>query len=358
MRRRRLPSALAAGLCLAFAACQSANELGGLAGTPPLDYAVLVTGGAFLSGAPAGQGTFADGPVAVGAESEPIPVSAVLDVLGEGRVFHRAAVDPDPSHRRALRAALQAGAGAPELPGFLQEVRDAGYDLMLVVEELHDGPIEAQGINSRWPVTFLTWILLGFGAVIPDHTFESRATLRVTLRDLQTGRVLHDPVLVGGPIELSLDERSDFWGLILSILVPPFWVGDDPASVRESVRTVVQRRLLVSLARDLKSESARQHLRERCAANLTLVDVAGEPQLLVATTGSLTTVRLRAPVPIAADVSAAFERALLGSLRRDGERFLYQAPVPAALRGTELQVLVGTIRGDVASATFAPGGRP
>jgi hypothetical protein len=51
---------------------------------------------------------------------------------------------------------------------------------------------------------------------------------------------------------------------------------------------------------------------------------------------------------------AAFERALLASRRWDGERFRYAAPLPVELQGVPVQVLVGTIRGAVASATFVP----
>ena len=45
--------------------------------------------------------------------------------------------------------------------------------------------------------------------------------------------------------------------------------------------------------------------------------------------------------------------ALLASRLRDGERWRYEAALPAGARGL-VQVLVGTLRGGVASATFAP----
>ena len=352
------------GLCLWLlvgVACQSpAGELSGLAEAPPLDYAVLVSGGAFLAGDTNRPGTFVGPPQPVAEPGrpglgEPIPIGAVLDVLEQGRVFRRLRLDDDPAHRRALRDALAGGPGDPELQMFLQLARDRGYDLLLVVEELHDGPIDAQGINGRWPVTFITWILLGFGAVIPDHTFESRATLRVSVRDLQSGKVLYDPSLSVGQIELSLTERSDFWGMLASILVPPFWVGDDPDTVRASVREVVQRRLLLSMARDLKSESGRQRLRERSAASLSLQELADGTELVVEAAESISQVRLRRAVALDPAVMAAFEVELLASMQRDRDRFRYRARLPAAALGENLQVLVGTIRGEVASATFLPG---
>ncbi len=347
--------------------CQSvADELRGLADTPPLDYAVLVTGGAFLTEAIGGAGTFAptpaqagedaDGPVAVNGTTagEAIAMTTIVDLLRRGGVFQRVEAEIDPGQRRRQRDQLRAGATAAECQAFLQAARDDGYDLLLVVEELADGPIEAQGINGRWPVTFVTWILLGLGMFIPDHTFESRATLRVTVRELQTGRVLHDPLLLGGPIDLSLVERGAFLGIVISILVPPFWVGDDEENVVAAVRDVVQRRLLVSLARDLKSESVRQRLRERGIASFDRVDLPVGPGVAVQSRESLSVARLRS-IDVALDpvVAARFEKELLESVRREGELFRYQAALPRELNGSGVQVLVGTIRGSVASATFA-----
>ncbi|MBL8726852.1 MAG: hypothetical protein JNM25_00385 [Planctomycetes bacterium] len=339
-------------------ACQStAGEVGGLADLPPLDRAVLVTGGAFLV-SNGEAGTFA--PAARPGDpalllAEPIAIDVLVDELRQSRVFQRVALDGDAGHRRLVRDRLRAGAGDPEVQQFLQRAREQGFDLLLVVEELQDGPIDAQGTNGRWPVTFLTWILLGFGALIPDHTFESRATLRVTLRELQTGRVLHDPLLVGGPIELALFERSDLVGLLLSMVVPPFWVGDDAGAVGEAVRDTTRRRLLLSLARDLKSESVRQRLRERSAARLSLVEGDAGLRVTADSAESLSVVRLRSERALSPEVAAGFERALLASRRLEGDRFYYEAPLPNVLRGDRVQVLVGTIRGTVSSATFAPG---
>ncbi len=354
-RWRRLVVSCLAGL----AACQStAAELGGLADLSPLDCAVLVTGGAFLS-SNGDAGTFAPLPGDQGAPAalaaEPIAIAAVVDELRQSRVFQRVSLDGDAGHRRSVRDRLRSGAGDPEVQQFFQRARDEGFDLLLVVEELQDGPIDSQGVNGRWPVTFLTWILLGFGAVIPDHTFESRATLRVTLRELQTGRVLHDPLLVAGPIELALFERSDFVGLLLSMVVPPFWVGDDAKAVGKAVRETTERRLLLSLARDLKSEQVRHRLRERSAARLLLVEDAAGMRITADSAESLSVVRLRSDRPLAPEVAAGFERELLASRRFDGERFRYEAVLPNALHGDRVQVLVGTIRGSMASATFAPG---
>lgn len=338
-------------------ACQSAAaELGGIADLPPLDCAVLVTGGAFLLPGPGGGGTFAPaapGNRAPAGSAEAIPIERFVAELRQNRVFQRVAQDGDAHRRRTIREPLRQGAADPEVQRFLQRAREEGFDLLLVVEELQDGPIDAQGTNGRWPVTFATWILLGIGALIPDHTFESRATLRVTLRELQTGRALHDPLLVGGPVELALFERSDFLGLLVSMVVPPFWVGDDTERVAAAVRATTEERLLLSLARDLKSESVRQRLRERGAARIELSRGGDGLRVVVEAEESVRSVRLRGDTPLPAAALDAFEQALLASRQWDGERFRYEALLPDVARGGAVQVLVGTIRGTVASATFA-----
>lgn len=346
------------------AACQTAaDDLRGLADAPPLDYAVLVTGGAFRGEAGAGAGTFAvaDRPDAASsaAAREPIALGEFADLLRRGEVFRRVGEEADDVDRSARRDDLRAGANDPRCRAFLDAARAAGYDLVLCVEELSDGPIEAQGINDRWPVTFATWVLLGIGVFIPDHTFESRATLRVTVRDLQSGEILHDPLLLGGPIDLSLVERSDLLGVVTSLLVPPFWVGDDPASVGEAVRDVLRRRLLLSLVRDLKSESVRQRLRERSIAAFARGSVGGATTLQVDSREPLSGARLRVTEgdELAEAIVERFAQALLASQRRDGARFRYEAPLPVELRGRGVQALVATLRGGVASATFDGGGR-
>lgn len=351
-----------AGIAGMFAgACVSpGDEVRGLADQPPLDCAVLITGGAFLAGANLPDGTFPTATRTPGDAPAPppegIPIGAFAEVLERARVFQRVALDGDAAHRAQMSRLMLARSTDEALTAFLARARADGYDYLLVVEELQNGPIEMQGTNGRWPVTFVTWILLGVGALIPDRTFESRATLRVTLRDLQSGRELHDPLLVAGPVELSLVERTDFWGLLESILVPPFWVGDDQEAVRGSLCDTTQRRLLLSLARDLKSESVRQRLRERVPADVAMAEGPAGYQITVRTAESLGVARLRGP-HLDAAASEAFAQELLASVRQEGGRYRYDAVLPAAAIGQSVQVLVGTLRGGVASATFAPGRR-
>lgn len=343
-------------LLLWLAACQAtADDLRGLAAGPALDYAVLVTGGAFrVAASPAGA-TFAPPQETAAAADEPIAMHEVVALLRHAAVFQRVGEEDGSSDRLARRDQLRAGASSESARNFLEAARGAGYDLVLCVEELADGPVEARGVNGRWPLTFATWILLGIGVFIPDHTFESRATLRVTLRELDTGKILHDPLLLGGPVELSLAERGDVLGLLTSVLVPPFLVGDDEAAVARALREVLRQRLLLSLVRDLKSESVRQRLRERSLAALTREAVSDQDGLRVDASESITSVRLRPTDGSELDPAEqlAFTQTLLASRRLDGERLRYAAPLPVGLRGRGLQVLVATLRGGVASATFA-----
>lgn len=360
MSRRRLPCLL--WLCsLSATACVTpADELLGLAQQPPLDCAVLVTGGAFLAPARSGGATFAAAGSAATppAGSEAIPIEAFADVLRRGKVFQRVAVDPDPANRARANTMLSARQGGADLASLLDRARDEGYDYLLVVEELQDGPIDSQGTNGRWPVTFATWILLGVGAFIPDRTFESRAKLRVTLRELQMGRLLHDPLLVAGPVDLALTERTDFWGLVMSIVVPPFWVGDDPAAVANSVRATTQRRLLLSLARELKSELARQRLRDQAAAAFTLSRSGDEFLLTVDALEGLALARLRLETEQRRELGILLGEKLLASGRVEGGHFRYQIALPPELVGERVQIVVGTLRGAIASATYRPGGSP
>lgn len=343
-------------LPLALSSCQSqASELRGLAERTPLDYAVLVTGGAWLQPAEGGSaGTFGAGREAVGPSVgtgvEPLSIGDIVGALREGSVFRKVEVDVD-ANRAVVREQFASRRSEPQLLEFLQDARDRGFDLLLVVEGLQDDAIESQGVNGRWPVTFLTWFLLGIGAFIPDHTFESGVTLRVTLRDLQTGATLADAISSAGPVDLSLVERSSAAGIVSSIVVPPFWVPDDDRRVAEEVRGVTQRRLLLALARELKSEPMRLRLRRGAVAAISL---GREGVVQVDSSEALREARVRRFDGQPLEGGDVFSRELLGSMRRDGDRYVYEAALPAGVGAA--QVLIATIAGNVASATFGEGG--
>ncbi|HEB53529.1 MAG TPA: hypothetical protein ENI87_09775 [bacterium] len=349
--------ALLALLAALVAGCVSPrDDLLGLRSRPPLDRAVLVSGGAFLAATPTADGTFqSDEDLEAERDAEAIPFAAIVDVLDRAAVFQRVVADPDAERRARLGRQLRTRDDDAQLAAFLRQARDQGFDLLLVIEELQDGPIESLGTNDRWPVTFATWILLGVGALIPDHTFESRAALRVSLRELQTGRELDYLLLVPGRVELALTERTDLLGLLMSILVPPFWVPSDPATLRRSVRDTAERRLLLSMARDLKSEAMRRKLAELAAARIDLVGSPEGPEITVESRESLSAVALRAAGLGDATPWREFERELLRSGRIEGERFLYRALLPRIADGQPFQVRVATLRGGIASATFRLG---
>lgn len=346
-------------LLLALSGCTSAgDDVRGIAELPPLDRAVLVSGGAFFAPVPGADGTFTGRdengePIAPTAGREAIPFEGIVDVLRRARVCQHLVADDDPARRARLRRQLELREDDPVLRAFLQDARDRGFDLLLLIEELQDGPIENQGTNDRWPVTFVTWILLGVGALIPDRTFESRATLRVSLRELQTGRVVYEMLQFPGPVELSLTERSDWFGLALSIIVPPFWVDDDRDEVAESVRRTAQRRLLLSLARDLKGDVLRRRIDERGAATIELLAGPSGPQVLIRTRESLGAVRVRGPAfdGREADGDDLCARLMASREIRDGV-FHYEAALPEGLGDARFQVRVATLRGGIASATF------
>jgi hypothetical protein len=165
--------------------------------------------------------------------------------------------------------------------------------------------------------------------------------------------VVADTISSAGPIDLSLVERGSALGLVTSILVPPFWVPDDEESVNAAVREFTQRRLLLALARELKSEPMRQRLRNGAIAALSM---QGDGVVTVDSKEALTAVRVRGGGLDDAQ-SLAFERQLLGSLRAAGDRFVYEARLPGGNARGDVQVLVATIAGSVASGTFGGGGR-
>tara|TARA_R110002094_G_scaffold96812_9_gene97887 strand:+ start:509 stop:1585 length:1077 start_codon:yes stop_codon:yes gene_type:complete len=340
-----------------LASCAGTDDLRGIAAKPPLDRAVLVSGGAFFSPLPGSEGTFILRELGAPAQppdatKEAIPFAAILDVLDRGRVFQRVVGDTDEMRRRDLRQQLRLRSDETGVLEFLQQAREDGFDLLVLIEELRDGPIDNQGTNNRWPVTFATWILLGVGALIPDRTFESRATLRVSLRELQSGREIASFEVDSGPIELALTERTDVLGLLASIIVPPFWVGDDREAVAASVRATTERRLLLSLARKLKSEVFRRRLDDLAAADIQLVQSPEGTRVVVSSIESLSVVRIEGPGFQDAAVCDRFATELINSRDLQRIRFHYEALLPKPTADGSFQIRIGTLRGGVASATF------
>lgn len=353
---------LSPAVVLALGGCQSTlADLEGLAEQDPLPYSVLVTGGTFEEPAPQDSET---SPLdhtfgsASGELGEAIPLTDFVEVLRVGRVFVRVAADDGSEDGRREMAALEGPVEVDdrELQDLLARARTDGHDLLLVVQRLQDGAVEEQGINGSWPITLSVWLLLGLGMFIPDHTFESQATVNVSLRDVQTGRVLYDPVQNSGPVDLSLVERGSVLGIIGSIIIPPFWVPNDDENTVESVREVSARRLLLSVARQLKGVEAQQQLGDKSAALIT-PSRSGENLRLrieVPNHESLAVVRMRLDSrPVQGAIFGSFEAELLASATPVSDEGLwrYEATYPVELQGELLQILVQTASGLVASET-------
>lgn len=351
MRLGRMLSRCWCALALLVAAgCSSVAAVPDSSSLPPLDASVLVTG-AFVS---LDEGPL-DGAAATFGADMPADLRELLGALQSARVFRRIALDPESGARQGA-APWTIASGVRDQ--YLQRARDDGHDWLLVVEGLRDGPIESQGINGRWPITLGTWLLVGLGFLIPDHGFESRAILRVSVRDLESGRVLYESLVNAGPVELSLVERSSTLGLLTSIVVPPFWVADDEAKVRRSVSSITLQRLVQFAARELKSPTARQRLRDGSVAAIELVREPGRQRLLVSSRQAIAVVRLRQQgLDSRGPELLAFERTLLGSMRAQEAQYRYEAELPVVGEGL-FQVIVSTIEGEVVSATFGPEVRP
>lgn len=347
---RRLGTAMHVILLVLVSACSSFGAVPDATTQPPLDAAVLVAG-SFATVAVDDPG---DAAVTFGPDM-PSDLQPLVDALQSAQVFRRIGLDPAAGARSGPPPWAEAGVAREQ---YLQQARDDGYDWLLVVEGLRDGPIESQGINGRWPITLGTWFLVGLGFLIPDHGFESRAILRVSVRDLESGRVLYESLVNAGPVELSLVERSSAIGLLTSIVVPPFWVADDEAKVGRSVRGITLQRLLQFVARELKSPTARQRLRDGAVAAIEVVQESGVDQVRITSRQALSIARLRQRgIDSRGAEQQSFERSLLASMRPQGDQYRYEAPLPAAREGL-LQVVVATIEGEVVSATFDTGRRP
>ena len=358
--------------------CQSTlADLESLATQDPLPYSVLVTGGTFEQRAvdlddepPSSESPHEAGLEAEeanplnhtfarpGQDTEAIPLQDFIQVLEAGRVFVR--VDPDSADAELRRRiAALSGPVPPDdepLQALLAAARRDGHDLLLVVQTLQDGAVEEQGINGSWPITLSVWLLLGLGMFIPDHTFQSRANLRISLREVQTGRVLYDTVRDSGPVDLALVERGSVWGVLGSIIIPPFWVPNDDQVAVDSVRQVSARRLLVAVARQLKAVEAQQELDDRSAARIDLAAADGmlDVSVEVRAPESLAVVRVRVDSqPLEGQAFERFQSALLSSVQRDGNVLRYRARLPLPSAGEYLQILVQTTAGRRASETLS-----
>lgn len=357
---RHARSLMAGALALTAVGCASTgySDLTAIADQEPLPYSVLVTGGGFVDvpSAAETEDRMLDRTFAIESVQEPVPLTGVVEALRIGRVFTRVFADDarDPVVRARV-AASRTGLAIEdaEIRALLTEAREAGHDFVVVVQRLVDGPVEDYGINDRWPLTVSLWFLVGLGMFIPDHTFESRATLQAAVYEVHTGRLVHRTAGGAGPVELALVSRGDLWSLVQSILIPPFWVASDEETVLEQMREVTSQRLLGALARQLKSAACRQDLAERSRAAIEFVRAGGRTIVHVRADDALGAAALRVDGRALDSVrSGEFSQGLIGSeTALDGGEFEYETPLPSGIGGRFLQVLVRTVAGDVASVT-------
>jgi len=339
---------------LVFVGCRSSADP---VADPPLPYSVLVTGGAFIVPGPADPDV---PPLArtyrpATDRTEAFEIAEVVRELRDGNVFVRIAEDPtvrfqryDLAHQRTAVMPGQDG-----LQALLRKARRDGHDLLLVLEELKDDGVIRRGINGQWPITASVWLLIGLGMVIPDHTFESQAALHMSLRDVQTGAIVYNKVLSGGVIDLSLIGRSDFLGLLISVIVPPFWVDDDDAKLEARIRELTSAQMLESMSAQLKSLDVRSAVDRASPAVLEVTQNGNSLAIHVSVVESLSLVRMRGDgTPMRGVDVDAFEQRLMSSVRQDDDRLVYDAEFVPSWPIMTLQLLVQTVSGRVASATM------
>lgn len=346
--------------CAGVSSADSAN----LAEQPPLPYSVLVTGAGVVEAPPevaesrSGYArTFAplDDQVVV-------PVADLARALRDTRVFARVEIDAVGDERlgwrlRDVREGLPLD--DPEVAALLERARQRGHDYVLLLQRLLDGPIEDWGINDRWPLTAATWLLVGLGILVQDHTFESRASLEATLFDVEEGRIVHRSIGSGAVAELALLGRGNVWSVVQSVIVPPFWVGSHEEKVLASVRAITVPRLVSSLARELKGAVSRRDIAERARVEIEIELREGAALVRTRCDEGIGSVAARVDgVALVGPEVEGFVRSLLGGERElDGQTLVAEAELPLPPAGRFLQLLVRTVSGGVASTTVELRGR-
>lgn len=343
-------------MLLLAGACRSplGADLAVLADRPPLPCSVLVTGGAFIEAARTADESGPRSRTFVPTGAEAFSLQDLGQLLVRARVFVRTRTDPRATGERRLSAVASA---VPDevtaLDELLRQARSDGHDYLLVLERVDDGPVEALGVNGQWPITLTTWLLVGLGALIPDHAYESRASLRASLRDVHDGDAVQELVIGASSVELSLLERTGVLGWLQSIVVPPFWVGDDDERVVRHLRSVVEQKLMLGLAQRLKSVDVADRLTRNQPAAVRVAHVPHGLQVDVEARESISFLRLRVDDEVLGGAEFdLFHRAFLASRAPREDALHYRAVLPIEIDGYRLQVLVQTNTGRVGSLSF------
>ena len=334
-----------------------------LALLPPLPYRIAIGGGAMLATEqrdPQGAEAWTDDEALRtydGREIEPVSFEELVGLLRRGRLASQlVSLDMDDAGERER---LAFGRNRPQV---IERARLAaerqGADLILVLEGLRDAPVIELGVNGRWPIATAAWLLIGLGMFIPDHTYESQVSLRATLRDVHTGAVLVDDILVSpGSVDLSLVERTTWVGIFTSILVPPPLVWSNPEDYASSVRYVTGDRIALRLLARLKRPETLAQLRRALPIGVELVPSRGDLELVVRSRQDLLSLAVEMGLQRRA-MPAGEQQALLQALRGSrapdpaGEGFVFRAPVPGGAGAGLVRVVVATVAGERVSTTW------
>ncbi|MCB9917483.1 MAG: hypothetical protein H6832_03680 [Planctomycetes bacterium] len=344
----------------------SARDANRLAQLPPLPFRLAVVGGAFLPPDERDQTPDSASDIesvarlsirTFGPEvAEPIPFDRVVEMLVRGRAATRVVRLSDRTDEERQRLAL-GDAAALELAR--RASAEAEADLMLVIEGLRDGPVQSLGVTGQWPITTVAWLLAGIGLFVPDHRFESKAKLRASLVDVATGRALSARlIVVPGTLDLSLVDRSDFVGILTSILVPPSLVGNDVEKVVRAVRDDGADRIVLGLLAKLKDPELLDALRTdapmtveaRLDESFVEVAVRGEQEIQDVFVRTYDSVGL----PRDEDVEALrrFRQSLLESGERGEHDVRYRARFRLRGGDDEVRIVVQDLAGQRASTSL------
>jgi len=336
-------------------ACASADipSESALAALPPLPYRISINGGAFL---PESDRKMPAEPPVTGHRliaaktypegvAEPIELERIISVLRRTRLATAVVVPAGVSAADREKLALN-----PTGDGFetaRRQAEAAGADLMLVIEGMRDAPVVEHGRTDQWPISTAAWLIIGLGMFVPDHRYESTAELVASVWDVHSGARLRRIPISPKTVDLALVDRSDFWGIVLSIIVPPTLLWNDDDNVVHEVRAVTDRSLLLGLVERLKSREVMQDLSK--GLHLTARPDGGV-LVRVETQQELRSVEVEIDGARWSGTDK-FAASLLATQRKQpSNRNEYRWVIPP-VDGRELRVIVETLAGQVISST-------
>ncbi|MEZ5989957.1 MAG: hypothetical protein R3F30_12690 [Planctomycetota bacterium] len=365
MRRLALLAALA------LASCRGSTtvlDVDWWARFPPLPYRVVLAGGAVMSETDAAEpetpavdpaeGKLLLAKTFVVGDREPLPFADLCATLRAGRAASDLLVlGEDDFATRAATA--EASARGLDLDPQVGRAEAMGADILLVLEGVDESPIIVTGTTGSWPIATVVWLLVGLGGLVPETRFESRATLRASLRDVHTGRRLALLSVQADPMDLSLFQRAGFFKILTHIIIPPPLVGSDGDVVGPRVREEVARQLGLKLLARLKSQDLLENLRAGLDFRLELKELQGRVlQVEVSCPQEVQTVLVEVDGKLfEGEGLERFRQAFFRSKRSDPRLalFRYQAALDGLPDGALVRVLVETLAGDRVSSTLRVG---